>query len=177
MMTLCLNLDGLTPVAPLPLTGPLIAVIGVCLIAAVALITVSVALARRPAKRSSSPQRHGVHANAGSTASWHTRINAVVDQYESGRLEREAAFAALARIARDYASAVSGNAMHASTLADVSRIRRTETNREGLDLLRHTLAALYPPEFADAAFNRDANRVQVREAAGWVSNLVERWRR
>ena len=51
MMTLCLNLDGLTPVAPLPLTGPLIAVIGVCLIAAVALITVSVALARRSRER------------------------------------------------------------------------------------------------------------------------------
>ena len=48
-------------------------------------------------------------------------------------------------------------------------------NRHGLDLLRQTIAALYPPEFADERFNAAAGEASVDEAAGWVATLIERW--
>ena len=82
----------------------------------------------------------------------------------------------LSLIARDFAGASSGKRLEASTLADLLRLPRTPANRQGLDTLRHTIEALYPPEFADPSLNTLAKSVTVKEAAGWVSNLVERWR-
>ena len=46
----------------------------------------------------------------------------------------------------------------------------------GFTLLRQTIAALYPPEFANAEFNAQAKDATVEQAADWVLNLVERWR-
>ena len=47
---------------------------------------------------------------------------------------------------------------------------------KGLDALKQTIGALYPPEFADDARNRIAQTTSVQQAAEWVANLVERWR-
>ena len=40
-----------------------------------------------------------------------------------------------------------------------------------------TIAALYPPEYADSAVDTHAREVSVDDAAGWASTLVERWGR
>ncbi len=58
-------------------------------------------------------------------------------------------------IPRDYASAVSGRDMSAQTLSDLHRGDRDARHRDGLNLSRQTA---------------------VRQAAEWVSTLVERWR-
>ena len=43
-------------------------------------------------------------------------------------------------------------------------------------MLRQTIAALYPPEFADERFNDSARQTDVEQAAQWVNRLVERWK-
>ena len=53
---------------------------------------------------------------------------------------------------------------------------RTTGNQHGLTLLRQTIEALYPPEFADAERNHTAREATVEQAGEWVANLVERWR-
>ena len=45
-----------------------------------------------------------------------------------------------------------------------------------LTLLRQTIEALYPPEFADAERNHIARQATGEQAGEWVANLVERWR-
>ena len=62
------------------------------------------------------------------------------------------------------------------TLADIDAAPRTTGNQEGITLLRQTIEALYPPEFADAANNGIAREATVEQAGEWVANLVERWR-
>ena len=98
----------------------------------------------------------------------------MVARHEGGALTREEAFAELSSIAREFASERTGRDFNAHTLTDIRR----ETRAVGsVDLLRTTIAALYPPEFADVRVNAHARTADVREAAGWVSNLVERWGR
>ncbi|TPF93518.1 hypothetical protein [Bifidobacterium sp. UTBIF-78] len=167
---------NLKPVEALSLTGPLVAVIAVCMVLVVALIVLMVLLsrpARRP-RRDASPR--GAHTEASAKAVWRKCIDDVVAQHEAGTLTREDAFAQLARIAREFAGSVSGRELSSSTLTDLTRLNRTPANRQGLDTLRQTISALYPPEFADAARNSAARETSVRDAAEWVSNLVERWR-
>ena len=53
---------------------------------------------------------------------------------------------------------------------------RSTGNQQGLTLLRQTIEALYPPEFADAERNHIARQATVEQAGEWVANLVERWR-
>ena len=121
-------------------------------------------------------QAPGAHAVQNQRMVWHRRIEEVVQRHEAGELNRVDAFSELAEIVRAYASATTGSDMAAHTLADFNAMPRTAANREGVDLLRQTIAALYPPEFADFASNAQAKTTTVRQAAGWVSNLVERWR-
>ena len=45
----------------------------------------------------------------------------------------------------------------------------------GFTLLRQTIAALYPPEFATPSSRAGEGRT-VEQAADWVLNLMERWR-
>ena len=66
--------------------------------------------------------------------------------------------------------------LSSSTLTDLAYLNRTPANRQGLDALKQTIGALYPPEFADDARNRIAQTTSVQQAAEWVANLVERWR-
>ena len=93
-----------------------------------------------------------------------------------GALPRHEAFVELSVIARDFAGAASGKELSSSTLTDLAYLNRTPANRQGLDALKQTIGALYPPEFADDARNRIAQTTSVQQAAEWVANLVERWR-
>lgn len=107
---------------------------------------------------------------------WHQRIDDVVSRHARGELEREEAFAQLAAIARDFASTATGTDVRNQTLTDIEETPRTTGNQQGLTLLRQTIEALYPPEFADAERNHIARQATVEQAGEWVANLVERWR-
>ena len=176
MTTVAVDPSELKPIAQLSITMPLLAVMGVCLLLAVALATLAVLLSRPRKAGAPRPQR-GAHRPSADKTQWRRRIDAVVARYHKGELSREEAFVALARIARDFSSVSSGRNLSSHTLTDLSSSPRGGAAREGLNLLRQTIEALYPPEFADAAINSRARGVDVDEAAGWVSNLVERWRR
>lgn len=176
MFPLAVDPGDLQPVEGLSLTGPLTAVIAACLLAAVILIVLAVVFSKPSKRPSKDMPARGAHRQANAKAVWHARIDDVVTRYEAGSLNREDAFVQLALIARDFAGEASGKGLSASTLTDLTRLNRTPSNRQGLDLLRQTIAALYPPEFADAARNRAAQATDVPDAAEWVANLVERWR-
>lgn len=175
-LTLAVEPADLHPQDELSLTGPLVAVIAVCLLLALGLIVAVVILSRSPRKPAKVKQPRGAHRSTSAKALWHARIDAIVDQHERGALSREEALAQLALVARDFATDASGRPLHSSTLTDLTRLDRTSANRQGLDTLRQTIEALYPPEFADPAFNIHARSVTVPQAADWVANLVERWR-
>ena len=142
--------------------------------AALAVIAVVLAVVLSKPRRTRT-QAPGAHTTQSQRLLWHRRIEDVVQRHEDGELDRIDAFNELAEIARAYASTTTGNDMASHTLADFNAMPRTAANREGVDLLRQTIAALYPPEFADLS-NAQAKGTTVRQAAGWVSNLVERWR-
>lgn len=167
---------GLSPVGPIDMTTPLAIAAGACVLLAIVLIACAVFLSRPRRTRVRAVPR-GAHAEAQDRRAWHRRIDDVVSRHGSGELDREKAFAELAAIARDYASEASGRDLTSHTLTDIRREPRTQSTKQGLDLLRMTISALYPPEFADGAAHPDAGGASVEEAAGWVSNLVERWSR
>ncbi|PLS25473.1 hypothetical protein BLI708_07235 [Bifidobacterium imperatoris] len=176
LLSLAVDPSDLHPVESLSITGPLIAAIVVFLLLAVVLVIVAVILSRPARASRAAAQLRGAHRNASAKAQWHARIDDVLDRYANGTLTREDAFVELALIAREFATAASGKPLKSSTLADLTRIDRTLVNRQGLDTLRQTIEALYPPEFANPAFNYQAQTVTVDQAAEWVANLVERWR-
>lgn len=176
MMMLADSLGDLHPVGRLDLSTPLAMVSIGCLIAAAALVALVVVLSRPRRRAKAKPARRGAHMNGNALDRWRAEVNDIVRRHESGELSREDAFVELAELARRFASEASGSDMSARTLSDLTVLPRTTGNRQSLDLLKHTIAALYPPEFADAALNRHAGAVNVREAAGWVANLIERWR-
>lgn len=167
--------ERLVPVAQLDLTAPLVAAIVICLLVALALVVLAIVLTR-PARRAKRVSRPGAHSEVSGKSAWHARIEDIVRRHAAGDVEREEAFAELAAVARDYASAASADDLRSSTLTDIAQTPRHPGNRHGLDLLRQTIEALYPPEFADAAANTQARDTSVEEAAGWVAMLVERWR-
>ncbi|OZG62297.1 hypothetical protein BLEM_0843 [Bifidobacterium lemurum] len=174
MRAFAADLNELDTVGELSLTTPLLVFLAVCLLLAAVLAAAAVMLSR-PRRTAAKPAR-GAHAHASDKTRWRARIDGVTRAYHDGELSREEAFVALARIAREFASLSSGRNLGASTLTDLAS-QRSGATRGGLQLLRQTIEALYPPEFADAAVNSHARGVEVDEAAGWVSNLVERWRR
>lgn len=157
------------------LENELIGAIASCLILAVILAALAVWLSR-PSRKPAKQTSRGRHDALTGKASWHQRIETVVSQYANGELEREDAFAQLAGIARDFVSAATGTDMRNLTLTDIEQTPRTTGNQQGLILLRQTIEALYPPEFADAEHNSIAKEATVEQAGEWVANLVERWR-
>ncbi|MBW3078142.1 hypothetical protein [Bifidobacterium simiiventris] len=167
--------DDLDPVGRLDLTAPLLAVAVACVATAVVLI-VAIVLLSRPKRTVARRGAHGVHVDGGMLARWRRRVDDVVRRHHDGSLSREESFVELADIARRFASEASGTDMRASTLSDLAVMPRTDGNRRSLDLLKQTISALYPAEFADSGLNRIAGETSVDEAAGWVSNLMERWR-
>lgn len=175
-MNLAVNTDDLRPAESIDLATPLIVagVLGVLL--AVALIAGAVILSR-PRRSHDKPQPRGAHLSDTAKTQWHARIDDVLARYHAGTIDRETAFIELAAICRGIASAHTGRDLHAHTLADIRREPRNPATRTGLDTLRMTIAALYPPEFADATVDTHAREVSVDDAAGWASTLVERWGR
>lgn len=167
--------EDLRTVPQLPLTGAAI-IAAACLLAAVALVIAAAALSRPSRNRHRNAAERGTHRDGTSASAWRKRIDDVVARHDSGEISREDAFIQLALITRSFASSATGTSLASSTLADLSRLHRSEANRQGLDMLKATIGALYPPEFADPAYDRTARNVSVAEAAEWVSNLVERWR-
>ena len=145
---------------------------GFTAIAVIAIVLVAVL--SRP--RRAQVQTSGTHSGQNQRMQWHQRVQDVVRRHEAGELDRVDAFNELAGIVRAYASTTTGRDMAAHTLADFNAMPRPSANREGVDLLRQTIAALYPPEFASTASNAQAKDTTVRQAAEWVSKLVERWR-
>ena len=150
----------------------LLALTATAVILALALITTALLLPKYRRQQG----EHTVQANFDSRNAWRQRIDQVVAQYASGRLDRDQAMTALATIARGFASRSWNSDMKAKTLAEIKAQPRTPSTRQGLDLLRQTIDALYPPEFAlprDSA-GTDAT---VNQAADWVRDLIERWPR
>lgn len=172
-MILALDVSSLNPLAPMGVPTVLIVAIAVACVLCVALAAAAIALSRP--RRTPVPPR-GAHATAADSARWHRRVDDVVARYEAGAIGRPEAFAELAAIVRAFASEATGQDMRAHTLSDFSRVPRASRGDGDVDLLRQTVAALYPPEFADGLANAQAGRTGVAEAAGWVSNLVDRWR-
>ncbi|NMM99938.1 hypothetical protein G1C96_0516 [Bifidobacterium sp. DSM 109958] len=170
-MIRALDVSGLDVSPAMGAPVPYLAAIAALLLAAVALAALAVRLSRPRAGRRTEPR--GVHASAGSREAWRARIDDVTARYEAGDITDRQAFAELAALVRAFASETTGTDMRASTLADIAVMPRSG---DGIDLLRHTVAALYPPEFADALTNAQARGTDVAQAAEWVRNLVERWR-
>ena len=104
------------------------------------------------------------------------RIDQVVADYKAGKSTRDQALKDLAGIARRFASQAWSRDMSAKTLTEIKIQPRTSSTSQGLDLLRQTIDALYPPEFAPPAEMSGSSPVSVDQAAEWVRALIERWR-
>ena len=146
-----------------------------CTLAAVGLI-IAVVLLSRPTTDNTDRSKPGSHRAMTDKERWHARIDDIVERYDQGEINRDEAFISLAGLAREFASTGFNRNMANHTLADLKREPRIPSNQQSLDLLRATIAALYPPEFADAQFNDQARVTTVEDAATWVATLVERWR-
>ncbi len=153
----------------------LVIAIVACASLAIAMAALVVFLSR-PSHRLPKKNSVGRHGERSSRTIWHERINSVVARHAAGEIDREEAFAQLAAIAREYASEITGADVRTQTLTDISSLPQTTGNGQGLVLLRQTIGALYPPEFADAEHNHTARSTTVEQAGEWVSALVERWR-
>ena len=163
---------------PLPPMGNfstivLVATLG-CALAAIGFVVAVIVLSR--------PQSHGgdhftreSHRALTDKEIWHTRIDDIVGQHERGEIDSDEAFTRLAELTREFASTGFNRNMSNHTLTDFKREPRIPSNQQSLDLLRQTIAALYPPEFADAEYNEQARETTVEEASTWVATLVERW--
>lgn len=121
-------------------------------------------------------QQVGAHSAHTSLSQWRQRIEDVRIQYHQEHISSDQAYILLAEIARDFASERLQTDISAQTLTDLQALERARHHAQGIDLLRQTIAALYPPEFADQQTHALAREVHVDQAAGWVANLVERWK-
>lgn len=173
---LAVDTNDLQPVGQLDIATPLIVAATLAAVLAIALVAGAVLLSR-PRRNRDKPQPRGAHLDDTVKTSWHRRIDDVVRRYHAEQIDRETAFIELAAICRGIASAHTGRDLHAHTLTDIRREPRNPSTRTGLDTLRMTIAALYPPEYADSAVDTYAREVSVDDAAGWASTLVERWGR
>jgi len=173
-MTFLLAEEDLTVKGQIHFENGLVATIVACLLGIVILIALTVWLSK-PSSRPSRNDDHGRHAPSEKSV-WHQRIEDIVSRHAAGELEREEAFTLLAATVRDFVSSVTGTDMSNRTLTDIQAMPRTTGNQQNLTLLRQTIEAFYPPEFADAEHNRIAKDATVEQAGEWVAHLVERWR-
>lgn len=169
-LLLAVQSDDLRPVAAPDLAPQL----WICAGVAIAVAIVCVAIAFLPRRASTKRRETGAHADGSDTRAWLARIDAVVRDYDAQATTADEAYARLAAIARAFASARSGRPLATRTLHDLEREPRGG-DAGNWDALRMTIAALYPPEFADDD-HPSVREASVATAAGWVSDLVERWR-
>lgn len=153
----------------------LIVALVLCLCTA-ALLIVIIALLSRPRKNTDAKSR-GAHAIGNDKKAWHSSIDEIVNRYERNNLTRDEALRELAQLAREFAGVQTGKDMISYTLSDISSLPVHETSDPGMKLLRQTISALYPPEFASAEYHAEARDAGVHQAAEWVANLIERWRK
>ena len=168
------DVNDLHPVTDVPVASLLPIVTMACFIALLILIVAIVIMSRpRRAKRVAAPR--GSHNALAPVSQWKSRVHDIVERNGAGKLSREDA-----AVARDFASQASSAELGSTTLQEIaSRSAGSlagDSGVHGFTLLRQTIAALYPPEFANAEFNAQAKDATVEQAADWVLNLVERWR-
>ncbi|GAA6123400.1 hypothetical protein BPY_15080 [Bifidobacterium psychraerophilum] len=169
---LALDTSGLKALAQQPASAFWM-VLALCVCVAAALIVTAVLLGR-PRRQETKPVSS--HSSEARADPWRSKVRDIVDAYESKTITKDEAFLSLAQLSRDFASNATGKDMSSHTLLDL-HTEAYNTQQRGLDLLRQTIAALYPPEFADAAFNTQAREATVAEASEWVFNLIDRWGR
>ena len=120
---------------------------------------------RGRSRRIDGPRRYGMNA---STMWWTVMPTAISEERKRSPCSH--------RSPEIYVSTATGSDVRNQTLTDIEATPRTTGNQHGLTLLRQTIEALYPPEFADAERNHTAREATVEQAGEWVANLVERWR-
>ncbi|KFF30653.1 hypothetical protein [Bifidobacterium bombi] len=152
----------------------LIAATAALFLVCAALVTAVIVLSlpkRTPQRRRS----RGAHTGDNDRRAWHQRISAIVDANAQHETDYEEAMDALAKVARDFASSTTGRDLGSRTLLDIAREPHTQDASHGMGLLKATINALYPPQFADhtRAYTEETS---VEQAGEWVSDLVDRWR-
>lgn len=156
----------------------LLALIGLSIIVAfLAIIMLYIAIYKINTKANTKEDvKNAAHTLNANRQEWRKKIEQVVSEYNQNKIKKDQAFAKLAKIARQYVSIISGDNIKSHTLGDISSLRNTWKNTQGADLLRQTIAALYPPEFADAKYNNQAKDADVDQGARWILALLESWK-
>ncbi|WEV73399.1 hypothetical protein OZX74_05465 [Bifidobacterium sp. ESL0798] len=155
-------------------TGLIVAFI--CFLAAAVILVIAILVLSKPRKEAPA-KVHGAHSIQNDKMAWRQRINDIVEGHAKGDLSRDEALRDLAQVARDFAGVKTNKDMSSYTLADINHLPFPESADPGMKLLRQTISALYPPEFADIEHHEQARDISVEQAAEWVSNLIERWRK
>lgn len=169
-----LQTDDLHPLGALDVTGALW-IVGATAATLMALLVVAIVVLSRPANKRVAPAPSGAHVSAGDRQRWMARVDDVVARHDAHEIGADEAYAELAALTRAFAGAHSGRDLDASTLRELRREPRTG-RVSNWDRLKTTIAALYPPEFADASSHPAAREADVRSAADWVCDFMERWR-
>lgn len=172
MMALALDTDSLKPVEQLHLNEPLIVAMCAGLLVAIALVIVAVLLSK---KHAVAVRDDGSRIPVDTKEAWLERVDNVAADAAAHTITREEALARLASIARTFASSRSPQRFESYTLLDLNR-ETTHDNADNWIALRQTIAALYPPEFADARHHPIAKDATVEQACDWVRSFIERWR-
>lgn len=118
---------------------------------------------------------NAIHVEHVDKKSWRKDIDEIVEQYHSNKITKDQACAELAAIVRKYVSRMSGEDIKTHTLGEISSLRLKWRNKKGADMLRQTIAALYPSEFANCNENENAHNTTVEQASEWVLVLLEGW--
>ncbi|MDD6373623.1 MAG: hypothetical protein PUF97_04005 [Bifidobacteriaceae bacterium] len=162
-----------TPVDEIPLYPFIIAMV-VFIVLAVAIAVVAF-MPRKPKK---SPVAVGQPEvmSVSEIETWHGRVEKIRRESQAEEISDDDAYLELAKLCRDFASARLGSNLQDSTLTDIRRNTVSSPQRDGMQSLRQTITALYPPEFANPESNAQAQQATVGEACDWVDTLIERWR-
>ncbi|MBQ5504932.1 MAG: hypothetical protein IKS62_00555 [Aeriscardovia sp.] len=146
-----------------------------CAVVLVVLALIAIVVAcLRPRRRQGRAPKQWRHSVTHSASQWDADIEKIRSSYQAGDITETEAYANLAGIARSFASERLGTDLTSNTLLDLNR-RHQVSNKEHFDAFKQTIAALYPPEFADASRNRAAGEANVDAAADWVESLIGRW--
>lgn len=172
---LSIDTDDLHPTGALTYTNTLLFVLLACTTIAVAIIIITVLLSKPKREKPAQQLSKSAHATGSMKQQYMNTINDICEQYHAQTLTREDAFEQLASLCRTFASHCYGQSLNSATLAELPRSRDAR-EQHNFTLLRTTISALYPPEFADAQHHPIAKNTSVDQAADWVRALIERWR-
>ncbi|MCI1935948.1 MAG: hypothetical protein LKJ44_03870 [Bifidobacteriaceae bacterium] len=159
-----------TSIAPINSVGTYVILAIVCALAAVCAVGIPFALAHRT-PREKKVSRHSVKRTP---ETWRKQVTEIVEAFHKNELTESEAYAGLARISREFASVRLGTDFTAKTLMDLN-VHHQVGGKAHFDLLKQTISALYPAEFADSSTNAQASETSVDTAAEWVDSMIERW--